>query len=159
MVSKEKLKNPVFLFNAFLLAAFIILNSISNGYAEEARRFPKFVLGIGIVVLFFWMVIYFVFPKVMQFIEAQEEIEEEGSRQPARFYRVWLCITFAILMGFLFGFLFIVPAAFLSYGLLLGERRKVVSLIIIMVITTVVFYVGFNCVLNIPLLKGVFLNR
>ena len=62
MVSKEKLKNPVFLFNAFLLAAFIILNSISNGYAEVARRFPKFVLGIGIVVLFFWMVIYFVFP-------------------------------------------------------------------------------------------------
>jgi MFS family permease len=159
MVSKEKLKDPVFLFNAFLLVAFLILNFIANGYAEEARKFPKFVLGIGIIVLIFWMVIYFAFPKVMQFIEAQEEIEEGGSLEPGRFYRVWLSIAIAILTGYLFGFLFIVPAAFLSYGLLLGERGKMISLMIIMVITTMIFYVGFDYVLNIPLLKGVFLSR
>jgi hypothetical protein len=46
----------------------------------------------------------------------------------------------------------------LAYGLILGDRTKFVSLMMIMGITTVVFYIGFDRVLNIPLLKGVFLD-
>jgi hypothetical protein len=62
------------------------------------------------------------------------------------------------LIGYFFGFIFLVPAAFISYGLILGDRKKLVSLMIIMVITTVVFYLGFDYILNIPLLKGVFVD-
>jgi hypothetical protein len=158
MNSKEKLRNPIFLFNACVLLAFILLNLIANGFPEDARRFPKFVLGIGIVILVFWMVIYFLFPKVVHFIEAQEEIEEGSEGNRTRYYWAWFCIAVPILIGYLFGFIFIVPAAFLAYGLILGDRTKFVSLMMIMVITTVVFYIGFDRVLNIPLLKGVFLD-
>jgi len=158
MTIKKKLQNPIFLFNACVLLAFLLLNFIANRFPEDARRFPKFVLGIGTVILVFWMVIYFLFPKVMQFIESQEELEEgyEGNR--TRYYWAWFCIVIPILIGYLFGFIFIVPAAFLAYGSILGDRTKFVSLIIIMVITTVVFYIGFDRVLNIPLLKGVLLD-
>jgi hypothetical protein len=158
MVNKEKLKNPLFLFNAFVLAAFIVLNFVADGYAESARRFPKFVFGIGMAVILFWMVIYFLFPRAMQFIESQEEAEEGGRGDRRRYYRAWFCIVLPILIGYFFGFIFLVPAAFISYGLILGDRKKLVSLMIIMVITTVVFYLGFDYILNIPLLKGVFVD-
>jgi hypothetical protein len=159
MGSREKLKNPVFLFNSCVLGLFIILNQVANGYALEARRFPKFVFEIGIAVLLFWMIIYFFFPELMQRIEAEEEVEEGASWNPARFYRVLVCIAISILTGYLFGFIFLVPAAFLSYGLLLGNRKRMLSLLIIMVITTAVFYLGFDYVLNIPLLNGAILSR
>jgi hypothetical protein len=156
MFTKEKLKNPIFLFNAFVLLTFIILHFVADSYAESARRFPEFVFDIGMAVILFWMVIYFFFPKAVQFIEAQEGVEEGSAGDRGRYYWAWFCIAIPVLIGYLFGFIFIVPASFLSYGLLLGDRKKLVSLVIIMVITTVVFYVGFDYALNIPLLNGVF---
>lgn len=154
----EKLKNPIFLFNACLLIVFIILNLIANTYAEAARQFPRFVLGIGIVVLVCWMVIYFLFPSAMRFIEAQEEVEEGDSGNPARYWLAWFCIGISVLIGYLFGFLFTVPSGFLSYGLVLGDRRKLLSLSILTVISTIIFYIGFDYILNIPLLQGVFVD-
>lgn len=153
-MDKKKFKDPVFLFNAVVLVAFIILNFIANGYAEGARKFPKFVLGLGIVVIACWMVVYFIFPKAMHFIETQEETDEGDVGSPRRFYLACLCVVLSVLAACLLGFLFLVPTAFLSYGFLLGDRKKLVALIIVTVITTALFYVGFDYFLNIPLLKG-----
>jgi len=154
----EKLKNPIFLFNACLLIVFIILDLIANTYGESARQFPRFVLGIGIVVLVFWMVIYFLFPSAMRFIEAQEEVEGGDSRNPSRYWLAWFCIAISVLIGYLFGFLFTVPSGFLSYGLILGDRKKLLSLSILTVISTVIFYIAFDYILHIPLLQGVFVD-
>ena len=154
----KKLKNPVFLFNALTLTAFIIFYLIASGFSEGAKRFPKFVLGIGMAVIIFWMVIYFIFPRVLQFIEAQEDMEEGDQGDARRFYEACLCVILSVLAGYLLGFLFIVPAAFLSYGFMLGDRQKMATLIIVTVITTVLFYFGFDYLLNIPMLKGAILD-
>jgi hypothetical protein len=157
-MDKKKFKDPIFLFNAFVLVAFIIFNFIANGYEEGARKFPKFVLSIGMIVIVFWMVIYFIFPQAMHFIETQEENDEGDVGSPRRFYLACLCVVFSVLVGCLLGFLFLVPIAFLSYGFLLGSRKKLATLIVVTVITTVLFYFGFDYLLNIPLLKGVLWN-
>jgi hypothetical protein len=154
----KKFKDPIFLFNAVVLVAFIILNFIADGYAEGARKFPKFVLGVGIIVIVLWMAIYFIFPKAMHFIETQEEADEGDVESPRRFYLACLCVVLSVLAGCLLGFLFLVPIAFLSYGFLLGSRKKLAALIVVTVITTVLFYFGFDYLLNIPLLKGVLWN-
>ncbi len=154
----KKFKHPAFLFNAFVLASFIILNCIAAGYSEGARRFPQFVLGIGIAVSVFWMAIYFVFPKALHFIETQEEYEETDAANPTRFYLACACVIFSVLVGYLLGFLFLVPAVFLGYGLMLGDRRNLGILIIVAIITTALFYLGFDYLLNIPLLKGAILD-
>jgi len=104
------------------------------------------------------MIVYFIFPALLKFIEDQAEKDEESPGSRTRYYRSWVCIAGSILIGYLFGFLFVVPVAFLSYGLILGEKKKYVSLIIIMLLMTAFFYVGFYQILHIPVLKGVFLD-
>ncbi len=153
---RKKFKDPVFLFNGSLLGIFILMHSLASHFSERAKKFPKLVLGIGILTLTFWMIAYFIFPALLKFIEAQAQKDEESAGNRSRYYWSWLCIGGSILMGYLFGFLFVVPVAFLSYGLILGERKKFFSLITLMLVMTAFFYFGFHQVLHIPVLKGVF---
>jgi hypothetical protein len=155
---RKKISDPVFLFNGSLLGIFILMNSLASHFSERAKKFPKFVLGIGILTLTFWMIAYFVFPALLKFIEAQAQKDEEPAGNPSRYYRSWLCVGGSILMGYLFGFIFVVPFAFLSYRLILGEKKKFFSLITLMLVMTAFFYFGFYQVLHIPVLKGVFLD-
>lgn len=154
----QKLKNPIFLFNAFVLLAFISLAVMANHYPEEARAFPNFVLTIGIGVITLWMLIYFFLPSCMRFIEVQEEKEETSSGSSRRFYQGLFCIGFPILVGFLCGFIFLVPLAFLSYGVSLGDRKKLLSLAVVMAVTTILLFVGFDYILHIPLRKGILVD-
>ncbi len=155
---RKKIKDPVFLFNGSLLGLFIFMNHMANRFSERAQKFPKFVLGIGILTLTFWMVAYLIFPSLLKLIEAQAEKEEESAVNRSRYYGSWFCIAGSILMGYLFGFIFVVPTAFLSYGLILGEKRRWISLITLMLVMTVCFYIGFYRILHIPVLKGLFLE-
>jgi hypothetical protein len=154
----KKFKEPVLIFNGSPLIVFIWMNHLANRFSERAQKFPKFVLGIGILTLTFWMVAYLIFPALLNFVEAQAEKEEEWAGNRSRYYRSWFCIAGSILMGYLFGFIFVVPTAFLSYGLILGEKRRWISLITLMMVMTVCFYIGFYRILHIPVLKGVFLD-
>ena len=124
----KKIKSPVFLFDGSILKIFILLDFLTNHFSEKAKSFPKFVLGIGIITLTFWRITYVVFRTLLKFIEAQTE-KEEWAVNRLHYYRSWLCIAGSILMGYLFGFIFAVPTAILSYGLMLGERKKFVSFI------------------------------
>jgi hypothetical protein len=155
---RKKIKDPVFLFNGCLLGVFIVMNSLASHFSERAKKFPKFVLGIGILTLTFWMIAYFVFPALLKFIEAQAQKDEESAENRSRYYRAWLCIGGSILVGYLFGFIFVVPVAFLSYGLILGDKKRLVSLVTLMLVLTAFFYFGFYQVLHIPVLKGVILD-
>ncbi len=121
----KKFKEPVFIFNGAFLIVFIWMNLLANRFSERAQKFPKFVLGIGILALTFWMVAYLIFPGLLKFIEAQAEKEEESAGNRSRYYGAWLCIAGSILMGYLFGFIFVVPTAFLGYGLIPGEKKMV----------------------------------
>jgi hypothetical protein len=134
------------------------MNSLASHFSERAKKFPKLVLGIGILTLTLWMMAYFIFPALLKFIEAQAQKDEASAGNTSRYYRSWLCIGGSILTGYLFGFLFVVPVAFLSYGLMLGEKKKFFSLIMLTLVMTAFFYVGFYRVLHIPVLKGLFLN-
>ncbi len=154
----KKFKNPVFLFNALVLVGFIVIYFIAGGYSEGARKFPRFILGLGIVVITLWMVIYFLFPKALRFIESQADSDGADTGDPKRFYLACACVVLSVLVGYLLGFLFLVPTAFLSYGLMLGDRKNMVVVIIVMLVTTVLFYFGFDYLLNIPMLKGAILN-
>lgn len=151
----SKFNNPNFLFNTAVLIAFIIFFVIAGGYEEGASKFPRFVLGIGIAVIVLWLVIYFFFPQAMHFIETQEDPDEGSGGDRQRFYLACVCVVLSVVVACLLGFLFLVPTAFLSYGFLLGDRKKLVTLFIVTAITTVLFYVGFDYYLNIPLLKGI----
>jgi Na+-driven multidrug efflux pump len=154
----EKLKNSIFLFNALVLLAFVSLAVMANHYPEGARVFPNFILAIGIGVITLWMLFYFFLPSFMRFIEVQEEKEENPSGSSLRFYQALLCIGFPILVGYLCGFIFLVPLAFLSYGLSLGDKKKLLSLVIVMAVTTILLFIGFDYILHIPLRKGILLD-
>lgn len=154
----KKFKDPVFLFNAFVLVCFIIFYSVARDYPEGAKKFPLFVLGIGVVVIIIWMIIYFFFPLILHFIQAQEEADEGDVASTSRFFLACLCIALSVLGGYLLGFLFLVPSAFLSYGLMLGDRKNLWTLIIVTLITSALFYIAFDYTLNIPLLRGAILN-
>ena len=154
----KKFKDPVFLFNGFLLGAFIVMHHQASRFPERAQKFPKFVLGIGILTLTFWLVAYLIFPALLKFTDDQAEKEDEVTGNLTRYYWSWFCIAGSILVGYLFGFVFVVPAAFLSYGLILGEKGKWVSHMTVMLAITLCFYVVFYRILHIPVLKGVFLN-
>jgi hypothetical protein len=154
----RKLKDPVFIFNGSLLIVFTVMNHMADRFPERARKFPKFVLAIGMLTLAFWMVAYLIFPALLKFIEAQADKDEEWAGSRSRYYRSWFCIAGSILMGYLFGFIFVVPVAFLGYGFILGDKRKWVSLMILMLSLTACFYIGFYQILHIPILNGVFLD-
>lgn len=154
----EKLKNSIFLFNALVLLAFVSLAVMANHYPEGARVFPNFILAIGIGVITLWMLFYFFLPSFMRFIEVQEEKEENPSGSSLRFYQALLCIGFPILVGYLCGFIFLVPLAFLSYGLSLGDKKKLLSLVIVIAVTTILLFIGFDYILRIPLRKGILLD-
>jgi amino acid permease len=154
----EKLKNSIFLFNALVLLAFVSLAVMANHYPEGARVFPNFILAIGIGVITLWMLFYFFLPSFMRFIEVQEEKEENASGSSLRFYQALLCIGFPILVGYLCGFIFLVPLAFLSYGLSLGDKKKLLSLVIVIAVTTILLFIGFDYILRIPLRKGILLD-
>ena len=51
----------------------------ASRFPERAQKFPKFVLGIGILTLTFWMVAYLMFPALLKFTEEQAEKEDEGA--------------------------------------------------------------------------------
>jgi hypothetical protein len=154
----KRFKEPVFLFNGFLLGAFILMYHQTSRFPERAQKFPKFVLGIGILTLTFWMVAYLIFPALLKFTEEQAEKEDEVVENLSRYYWSWFCIAGSILVGYLFGFIFVVPAAFLSYGLILGEKGKWFSVMTVMLAMTICFYFLFYRLLHIPVLNGVFLK-
>ncbi len=157
-MTATRFRNPPFLFNLSLLIVFIVLAVVARGFSERARIYPQLVLGLGILILAIWLVVYLFFPQLMGFLEAQAEPDEDGAGQAGRLYRAWGCILGSVVLGCLLGFLWAVPTAVLSYGLLLGERAKLKTQFVYAAVLTALFYAAFHVVLSLPILTGIILD-
>jgi hypothetical protein len=153
-----KFKNPPFLFNLLLMIIFLVLAVVARDFSDRARIYPQLVLWIGISILGIWLSVYLFFPTLMRFLEAQAELDEEEMGQSGPLYRAWGCILGSVVLGCLLGFLWAVPTAILSYGLLLGERAKLKIQVVYAATLTALFYVAFHVVLSLPVLTGILLD-
>jgi len=154
----KRFKTLPFFFNLSLLILFIALEVAASGFSDRARIYPQLVLALGILVLAIWFVVDLFFPSLMRFLEAQAEPDEEDGGQSGRFYRAWGCILGSVILGCLLGFLWAVPVAVVSYGVLLGDRTKLRMQFVYAAVLTALFYVAFYIVLSLPVLTGIILD-
>ncbi len=85
--------------------------------------------------------------------DAGYEFLEEGLRKKRLFQSV-LIILISLGIGYVGGFLLTVPFYFLAFGLLHGQRRRVVRTIVIAAGITIVTYLFFTSLMGVPLLRG-----
>jgi hypothetical protein len=88
---------------------------------------------------------------------------DEGSsrewRTRGRFYLGWASIAISLVAAFLFGFIFFIPASFISYTLLLGRKQMFVKTLLLSLVTAVVVYIVFDRFLGIPTMRGLLWRR
>lgn len=86
--------------------------------------------------------------------DAAYALLEEGIRKK-RLYQSSLIILISVGIGYLGGFLLTVPFYFFAFGMLQGEKKHTLRYIIIALGVTVVTYLLFTTLMEIPLLRGV----
>jgi hypothetical protein len=146
----------LFLLAIFLIFLFFLKESFN--YPHESRSFPEVIILSTLILSGILLVVYFFFPSLKNTIVSPEpEGEREAQREwktRGRFYRGWLSIAISILTAFLFGFLFLIPASFISYTLLLGRKGMFLKILLLSLATTLLVYIVFDRFLGIPTMRG-----
>lgn len=146
----------LFLLAIFLIFLFFLKESFN--YPTESSSFPKLIILGTLILSGSLLLVYFFFPSLKRTIVSPEpEVERETQREwktRGRFYRGWLSIAISILTAFLFGFLFLIPASFISYTLLLGRKGMFLKILLLSLATTLLVYIAFDRFLGIPTMRG-----
>ena len=144
----------------FLLAIFLfflLLFRESYSYPGESRSFPQLIILGTLILSGGLLIVTFFVPYWRNTIVSPEPGEEIGSKEwrtRGRFARGWVSIGISLLAAFLFGFLILIPAHFISYTLLLGRKGMFVKILFLSLATTLLVYVVFGRFLGIPILHG-----
>ncbi len=145
----------LFLLTIFLIFLFFLKESFN--YPTESSTFPKLIILGTLILSGSLLLVFFFFPSLKRTIVSPEPEGEKTQREwktRGRFYRGWLSIAISILTAFLFGFLFLIPASFISYTLLLGRKRMFLKILFLALATTFLVYVVFDRFLGIPTIRG-----
>ena len=98
--------------------------------------------------------------KLRQLKEVEERAEDAGyekleeSVRRKRLTQSVFIILISLGIGYLGGFLMIVPFYFITFGILHGNRKQPLKYIIIAVVITVLTYLSFTSLMAVPLLRG-----
>lgn len=146
----------LFLLSIFLF--FLILLQESFSYPFDSRSFPELIILCTLILSGILLVVTFFIPGLRNLMilpepKGEERFSKEWRR--GRFYWGWLSIIIALLSAFLFGFIFLIPASFISYTLLLGRRSMFLKVLALSIVTTIVLYLLFDHFLGIPMMRGV----
>ena len=171
------------IFKACLMAFFLMLMWMGRDYPEKSRLFPEILGGISVLFIIISFVQDFLKPKGaekkvevnepepassdvreetlrrLKEVEAHAEdagyVELEASLKKKRLTQGVIIILISLGIGYLGGFLLIVPFYFISFGILHGDRKKALKYVIIAAAVTVVTYLSFTSLMGVPLLRGV----
>jgi VIT1/CCC1 family predicted Fe2+/Mn2+ transporter len=78
----------------------------------------------------------------------------ESSLRRKRLFESIVIVLISLGIGYLGGFLLIVPFYFIAFGILHGQKKKAIKYIIIGLVITAVTYISFTKLMGIPLLQG-----
>lgn len=170
------------IFKVCLIAFFLLLLWMGRDYPAKSRLFPQLLGGISILFILLSFVQDFLKSKgerkaegvkkpeppsadvreetLRRLKEAEEHaddagyVELEASLKKKRLTQGVIIILISLGIGYLGGFLLIVPFYFISFGILHGDRKKAVKYVIIAAAVTVVTYLSFTSLMGVPLLRG-----
>jgi hypothetical protein len=171
------------IFKVCLLAFFLMLMWMGRTYPEKSRLFPEILGGISVLFIIISFVQDFLKPKgegkkvvvkepepassdireetLRRLKEVEEQAEDAGyveleaGLKKKRLTQGVIIILISIGIGYLGGFLLIVPFYFVSFGVLHGDRKRALKYVIIAAAVTVVTYLSFSSLMGVPLLRGV----
>ena len=86
--------------------------------------------------------------------DAGYEVLEEGLRKK-RLRQTVVIILISLAIGYLGGVLLVVPFCYITFGIVLGQRKEIFKYIIVAIGVTVVTYLCFFSFMRVPLLEGI----
>lgn len=140
--------NLDFFFQIALLGFFLLLIGISTSYPLESRIYPQGLCAITSVFLLISLVRHF-----RERIQ-EKEADPEGAHRYRELFQVSVVIIIATAVGLLGGFLLGVLGYYVAYALFKEKRSHLPKTLGIGVALTVIYYILFGWVMNVPLLRG-----
>jgi hypothetical protein len=170
------------IFKVCLLAFFLMLMWMGRNYPAKSRLFPEILGAITVLFIIISFVQDFLKPKgegkkvdvkepepassdirqeaLRRLKEVEEKAEDAGYEEleaglkKKRLTQGVIIILISLGIGYLGGFLLIVPFYFISFGILHGDRKKALKYVFIAAGVTVVTYLSFTWLMGVPLLRG-----
>ena len=170
------------IFKVCLLAFFLMLMWMGRDYPQKSRLFPEILGGITVLFIIISFVQDFLKPKgegkkvevkepesvssdareetLRRLKEVEEKAEDAGyveleaGVKRKRLTQGIIIILISLGIGYLGGFLLIVPFYFISFGILHGDRKRPLKYVFIAACVTVVTYLSFTWLMGVPLLRG-----
>ncbi len=171
------------IFKACLLFFFLMWMWIGRTYPVKSRLFPEILGGISAFFIIISFVQDYLKPggngkkadvkepappssdqrkeilMELEHVEKQAEdagyVELEESLKKKRLAQGIIIVLISLGIGYLGGYLLIVPFFFVSFGILFGEKKKAWKYVIIAAAITVVTYLSFSSLMGVPVLRGV----
>jgi ABC-type multidrug transport system fused ATPase/permease subunit len=180
-----KWKNTETLFKIVVMAVLLMLMWVGRDYPEKSRLFPSIIFGITILLILGSFLQDLLKAKRNLRKEESEaqpsppsdireeklrmirELEEKGAEDAGyelleeslrrkRLRESVIIILVSLGISYVGGFLFAVPFYFIAFGILHGKKGHTLRYIAVAAGTTVVIYLFFTTLMEVPLLKGLF---
>jgi hypothetical protein len=152
----DLLKKGDVLFLLFLSLILLFLLREVVTYPSDTRAFPELILIGTLILSGSLLVVYFFVPSLEDIVispEPEGEVET-GKESKGRFLRGWISIGIALGASFLCGFVFLIPASFISYTMLLGRREMLLKIASLSLATAFLVYMVFDYFLGVPMMHG-----
>ena len=158
---KEKLKLAEVQIKLALILIFGFFYVYADSFPEKSKEFPQLIAAVSLILVIISLILDFVKKeKVAAEITDIDDSEvkvlspeiKKAKRQ--RFYKAWAIIFVSAAAGFLGGFLFSTFFFFLGFSLFFGPREKLGKNIIVSIGMTILVYISFEKIMNVPLLQG-----
>jgi hypothetical protein len=158
---KEKLKLTEVRIKLALIFIFGFFYVYADSFPEKSKEFPQLIAAVSLILVIISLILDFVKKeKVAAEITDIDDSEvkvlspEIKIAKRQRFYKAWAIIFVSAVAGFLGGFLFSTFFFFLGFSLFFGPREKLGKNIIVSVGMTILVYISFEKIMNVPLLQG-----
>ena len=158
---KEKLKLTEVQIKLALIFIFGFFYVYADSFPEKSKEFPQLIAAVSLILVIISLILDFVKKeKVAAEITDIDDSEvkvlspEIKIAKRQRFYKAWAIISVSAVAGFLGGFLFSTFFFFLGFSLFFGPREKLGKNIVVSVGMTILVYVSFEKIMNVPLLRG-----
>jgi hypothetical protein len=180
----RRLRSAETVFKLCILAFVLFLVWTSRDYPEKSRLFPQLLGSVTVILILISFAQVLVKPRGLvrkeepkpletppadvreEKLRLLKELEDKGeadagyelleeSLRRKRLLQSVIIILISLGIGYLGGFLLTVPFYFIVFGLLHGQKKHALRYIVIAIGVTVVIYLFFTYLMEVPLLRGV----
>ncbi len=159
---KEKFRLTEVWFKFALLVVFSAFYLLALPFPELARQFPQMLAVLSIALTVIALGLDFTRKQAVQgeisdVDDTELKVVDEDSRRfrRKRYYQTWAIILVSTGVGFLIGFLFSALCLLAGFALVFGTRDKLTGNLIIAVVTTLLVYLVFGMLMQVPLVGGI----